>query len=151
MTIHVPERGRTLHFAPLPVADASELALHAITDRNDHRITFEYSPEGHPAQIVHSGGYRIAVDTDPAKLRVTALPLLVHSTSEDGVTLASFGYDAAGDLTEAVNSTGEALRYTYDAEHRITASPHGPTATERNSATSTTATDAYSAPSARET
>ncbi|MEU0368696.1 putative T7SS-secreted protein [Streptomyces sp. NPDC006283] len=121
MTIRMPERDRTLHFAPLPVADATELALCAVTDRNDHRITVEYSPEGLPTEIAHSGGYRIAVDTDPAKLRVTGLRLLGTGTNDRGVTLVSFVYNAAGDLTEAVNSTGEALRYTYDAEHRITA------------------------------
>ncbi|MFJ1746962.1 putative T7SS-secreted protein [Streptomyces sp. NPDC088116] len=121
MTVQVPERGWTLRFAPLPVAGTTELALRAITDRNEHRITITYSPEGCPAEITHSGGYRIAVDTDPAKLRVTALRLLGTGTSERGVTLVSFGYNAAGDLTEAVNSTGEALRYTYDAEHRVTA------------------------------
>jgi RHS repeat-associated protein len=121
MTVHIPERGRTLHFAPLPTAGATELALHAVTDRNDHRITIGYSPEGHPAKITHSGGYRLAVDTDPEKLRITALRLLGAGPSERGVTLVSFGYNAAGDLAEVVNSTGEALRYTYDAEHRVTA------------------------------
>ncbi|MFF2404831.1 putative T7SS-secreted protein [Streptomyces goshikiensis] len=120
MTIHVPERGRTLHFAPLPAAEATELALHAISDRNDHRITVAYTAEGHPEHILHSGGYRIAVDTDPAKLRITSLRLLSPGSDEHGVTLASFGYNAAGDLTEVVNSTGESLRYAYDADHRIT-------------------------------
>ncbi|MFC9751816.1 putative T7SS-secreted protein [Streptomyces sp. NPDC056921] len=121
MTIRIPERGRTLHFAPLPVVGGSELALQAITDRNDHRIAIAYSTTGHPVEVSHSGGYRVAIDTDPVTLRITAFRLLGVGTTERGVTLVSFGYDAAGDLTQVVNSSGKALQYTYDAEHRITA------------------------------
>ncbi|WP_347178685.1 DUF6531 domain-containing protein [Streptomyces iconiensis] len=121
MTVTVPERNRTLHFAPLPVS-RRELALQAITDRTGEgdRVTFTYDAEGTPVEIAHSGGYRVAVDTDEALHRITALRLLHGEHHEHGTPLISYAYDAAGDLTEIVNSTGEPLRYRYDDEHRIT-------------------------------
>jgi len=120
-TITVPEHNRTLHFAPLPVG-GRELALKAITNRtgDGDRIDVTYNPQGAPTRIVHSGGYHIAVDTDPKLLRITALRLLHGEDHEHSTTLISFGYNKAGDLTEIINSTGKALRYQYDDEHRVT-------------------------------
>ncbi|WP_432034824.1 ion channel [Streptomyces cucumeris] len=65
-SITAPEHNRTLHFAPLP-AGGRELALTAIIDRTGEgdRITIAYDPQGMPTEITHSGGYRIAIDTDP--------------------------------------------------------------------------------------
>lgn len=127
MTITQPERGLTLHFAPLPIRSSgiAELALHAVTDRNGNWTAISYDSDGRPQEVSHSGGYRIGIDTDPVLLRITALRLLGTSDSEQsssrhGTTLVSFGYTSAGDLAEVINSTGEALRYAYDAEHRIT-------------------------------
>ncbi|MFT2014335.1 putative T7SS-secreted protein [Streptomyces sp. 796.1] len=120
MTITIPEHGRNLHFAPLPDMPATELPLQCISDRNGHRIDISYDPAGSPTEISHIGGYRIAIDTDPEMLRITALRLLGVGDPESGTTLISYGYNAAGDLTEVVNSTGKPLRFTYDDEHRMT-------------------------------
>ncbi|MER6143426.1 putative T7SS-secreted protein [Streptomyces sparsogenes] len=119
MRIEIPEQGRTLHFTPLD-ADGNELPLQMIEDRNGRSITFVYDAEGTPLEVVHSGGYRIAVDTDPELLRITALRLLGVGDGEAGTTLVSFGYNDAGDLTEVFNSADEPLRFTYDDQHRIT-------------------------------
>ncbi|MBO3681825.1 DUF6531 domain-containing protein [Streptomyces sp. NEAU-YJ-81] len=120
-TVTDPERNRTLHFAPLP-AGGRELALTAITDRTGtgDRIDIAYDTHGAPTQVTHSGGYRIAVDTDPGLLRITSLRLLHGQEHEQSTTLISFGYNQAGDMTEVINSTGLPLRYQYDDEHRIT-------------------------------
>ncbi|MFD7979011.1 DUF6531 domain-containing protein [Streptomyces sp. NPDC059071] len=119
--IVIPDRNRTLHFTPLPVS-GRELALTAITDRtgDGDRIDISYDAQGAPREIAHSGGYRIAVDTDPRLLRVTALRLLHGAQREHSTTLVSYAYDAAGNLAEVFNSTGKPLRYRYDAEHRMT-------------------------------
>ncbi|MFE3017103.1 DUF6531 domain-containing protein [Streptomyces sp. NPDC059256] len=119
--IVIPDRNRTLHFAPLPVG-GRDVALTAITDRtgNGDRIDIAYDTQGAPKEITHSGGYRIAVDTDPQLLRVVALRLLHGAKREHSTTLTSYAYDAAGNLSEVVNSTGIALRYQYDAKHRVT-------------------------------
>ncbi|UNS98616.1 DUF6531 domain-containing protein [Streptomyces tubbatahanensis] len=116
MTITAPERNRVLHFVPLP-AGGRELPLAAITDRAGNRIEVTYDADGAPQEVSHSGGYRIAVDTDPGLLRVTALRLL-HG--ERSTTLVTYGYDAAGNLDQVINSTGLPLRYRYDDHHRIT-------------------------------
>ncbi|MGK4908163.1 DUF6531 domain-containing protein [Streptomyces albus] len=128
-TVTVPEENRALHFARLPVG-GPELALHAVTDRtgDGDRISFHYDETGAPVEIRHSGGYRIAVDTDRSRHRVTGLRLL-HGDGrgrgngqgeERSTRLVAFGYDDAGDLVQVVNSTGEPMRYRYDDAHRIT-------------------------------
>ncbi|MFK4265671.1 DUF6531 domain-containing protein [Streptomyces milbemycinicus] len=120
-TVTVPEQNRALHFAPLP-AGGRELVLKAITDRTGEgdRIDITYDEKGAPKDIVHSGGYHIAVETDPRLLRITSLRLLHGEGNEHSTTLISFGYDDAGDLTEVINSTGKPLRYRYDDKHRVT-------------------------------
>ncbi|WP_367124104.1 putative T7SS-secreted protein [Streptomyces phytohabitans] len=120
-TVTLPEKNRVLHFARLPVG-GPDLALKTITGRSggDDRIDIAYDAHGAPTQITHSGGYRIAVDTDPGLLRVTALRLLHGDDGAPGTTLLSYGYDEAGNLTGIFNSTGRALRYRYDDEHRVT-------------------------------
>ncbi|MFI7244440.1 RHS repeat-associated core domain-containing protein [Streptomyces qinglanensis] len=119
MTITAPERNRTLHFAPLP-AGGRELALRAISDRAGNRIDIAYDQTGAPQQVTHSGGYRIAVDTDAELMRITALRMLHGPDEERSTLLVSYRYDQAGDLAEIVNSTGQPLRYRYDEAHRIT-------------------------------
>ncbi|WP_086884207.1 DUF6531 domain-containing protein, partial [Streptomyces rhizosphaericus] len=119
--IATPEHNRTLHFAPLP-ACGRELALTAITDRTGEgdRITITYDEQGAPTEITHSGGYRIAIDTDPQLLRITTLRLLHGAEHQHSTPLISYGYNEAGDLSEIINSTGLPLRFQYDDEHRIT-------------------------------
>ncbi|MET9863673.1 DUF6531 domain-containing protein [Streptomyces smyrnaeus] len=119
MTITAPERNRVLHFAPLPTG-GSELALTAISDRSGNCISLAYDENGAPRQVTHSGGYRVAVDTDPELLRITGLRLLHGEDAQRSTTLVSYAYDTAGNLAEVVNSTGLPLRYRYDDEHRIT-------------------------------
>ncbi|QHF96074.1 type IV secretion protein Rhs [Streptomyces sp. NHF165] len=119
MTISAPERNRTLHFAPL-LTGGRELALSAITDRAGNRITFAYDAQGAPSEVAHSGGYRIAVDTDPELLRITCLRLVHGEEVQRSTTLVSYGYDTAGNLSQIINSTGDQLLFRYDDQHRIT-------------------------------
>ena len=119
MTISAPERNRTLHFTRLPIG-GQELALSAITDRAGNHVTFTYDAQGAPSEVTHSGGYRVAVDTDPRLLRVVRLRLLHGDNAERSTTLVSYAYDAAGNLAQVINSTGEPLRFRYDDHHRIT-------------------------------
>ncbi|QKV95687.1 RHS repeat protein [Streptomyces sp. NA02950] len=120
MRITIPEQARTLHFTPLEGAEGNELPLQTIEDRNGRSITFTYDEAGTPREVVHSGGYRIAIDTDPELLRITALRLLGVGGAETGTTLVSFGYNDAGDLTEVFNSAETPMRFTYDDQNRIT-------------------------------
>lgn len=114
-TITDPERGVVLHFAT--AADMTVLPLTAITDRNGHRVDLDYAPNGALAEIRHSGGYRIQVETTDEL--ITALHLLGGNNGTH-VTLVRYRYDKAHRLTEVINSSGLPLRFDYDADGRMT-------------------------------
>ncbi|MFI1092048.1 DUF6531 domain-containing protein [Streptomyces sp. NPDC020917] len=133
MTVAQPETGLVLHFRPVPGRPSAGLPLAAITDRHVNRVDFSYDPAGRPTEVVHSGGYRIAVTTDDD--RITALHLasagdaprllsyrytdghLTAVTDSSGVPLA-FAYDRAGRITGWQDRNGTAYTYTYDDEGR---------------------------------
>lgn len=121
MLIGKPETGHVLHFDPggpaLPGGrpNAVELPLRALTDRNDHRIRFDYDDGGLPTGIRHSGGYRIGVET--AGGRVTALRLL---SDDRQPLLRRYGYDTDGRLVETGGPEDRPLRFAYDNRGRIT-------------------------------
>jgi RHS repeat-associated protein len=109
--------------SPVATADdaAVDLPLQHIQDRNGNRITLVYDEGDIPGAIVHSGGYRIALDRHPSLSRITGLRLTDPAAPQaPGTTLLTFGYDEAGHLTEETNSSGLPMRYTYDADGRIT-------------------------------
>ncbi|PHQ49637.1 type IV secretion protein Rhs [Streptomyces cinnamoneus] len=110
-----PQRGRTWHFASY---DAGLALLEQVSDRNGHRITFEYDADGTPKALAHSAGYRVRVTTSDAG-RVTALHLVGGGPGGADAELIRYGY-TDGDLTEVVNSSGDPLRFTYDERRRIT-------------------------------
>ncbi|MGH8918609.1 MAG: DUF6531 domain-containing protein, partial [Actinomycetes bacterium] len=60
-TIEHPDRGHTLHFAPVGTTDGLVLPLVRISDRNGHHIDLDYDPDGILTQVRHSGGYHITV------------------------------------------------------------------------------------------
>ncbi|NUP39985.1 MAG: hypothetical protein HOY76_23985, partial [Streptomyces sp.] len=108
-----------------PVAAAGDTAvdlpLQHITDRNNNRITIVYAEGDIPSAVVHSGGYHLALDHDKARARITGLRLLDPAHPDrPGTTLLTFGYDEHGHLSEEFNSSGLPMRYTYDADGRIT-------------------------------
>ncbi|WP_067651608.1 putative T7SS-secreted protein [Nocardia harenae] len=122
--VHDPGREITWHFAPEPTlagldARHGNYAVSARTDRHRNRIRFHYAPDGAPAWVTHSGGYRVRVVTDPALARITALT--VEGSGDgfpDEVVVREFAYEA-GNLVAETNSTGATTRYTYDGETRL--------------------------------
>ncbi|SEF08638.1 DUF6531 domain-containing protein [Streptomyces sp. Ag109_O5-10] len=122
--VHDPDTGLDHVFhSPVPAADgtAVDLPLQYIQDRNGNRVTVEYKTGDIPGAVVHSGGYRIVLDHNPARSRITGLRLTDPARPDrSGTTLVTFGYDEHGHLTEETNSSGLPLRYTYDPEGRIT-------------------------------
>ncbi|MEU2623871.1 DUF6531 domain-containing protein, partial [Streptomyces sp. NPDC007157] len=121
--VHDPDAGLDHVFhSPVPAADdtAVDLPLQYIQDRNGNRITIEYKTGDIPGAVVHSGGYRIALEHNPARSRVTGLRLTDPANPDrPGTTLVTFGYEN-GHLAEEANSSGLPRRYTYDSEGRIT-------------------------------
>jgi hypothetical protein len=106
-TLTDPQLGRMFHF-PASLGGGG-LALTAISDRNGNRIDIVRDEAGTPVEIRHSGGYRIAVESHAG--RVKALRLLTAGADGPaaGTVLIRYGYDDAGHLSEAVNSSGKAL------------------------------------------
>ncbi|MEU9223814.1 putative T7SS-secreted protein [Streptomyces massasporeus] len=112
-TVTDPHTRRTRHFAD----HGADLAiLKQIDDRNSNWITFEHDEAGAPSAIVHSGGYRLRIDS--ADGRITGLHL---AGGEDGadLQLVRYGY-SEGNLTEVRNSSGLPLRFSYDDAGRVT-------------------------------
>ncbi|WP_152627856.1 DUF6531 domain-containing protein [Streptacidiphilus neutrinimicus] len=120
--IEDPDTGWTRHFDAPPTAPNTRLRpLTAMTDRNGHRIEHMYV-DGLPAEVRHSGGYRIAVDTaiTVGGARITGLRLIDGSGDGRGTTLIGYDWDGRGRLVGVVNSSGQPLSYTWDERDRIT-------------------------------
>ncbi|MGY0059881.1 putative T7SS-secreted protein [Streptomyces sp. LZ34] len=112
-TLTDPDTGRTWYFTGPEGGGDGEALLAEISDRNGHRLTFEYDQHGAPTGIVHSGGYHLNITTDQG--RITAL----HLAGADQ-ELIRYAY-TDGNLTEVTNSSGLPLRFEYDTERRIIA------------------------------
>lgn len=120
--IEDPATGWTRHFDAPSDGAAATRPITALTDRNNHRITYTHDSDGLPSAVEHSGGYRVVVDMlhTGAGPRVEALRLLDGTNSGLGTTVITYRYDAFGRLTDIVNSSGLPLVYTHDADDRIT-------------------------------
>ena len=124
MTVVDPRTGQAMvfdHPRPAPgTPGAVILRLTSIHDRNGRHVDIEWSEDDTPHMLSHHGGYRVAVDVHPELRRITGFRLLDTDGPGTDTTLARYGYDAAGDLTEVLNSSGIPVRLTYDGHHRIT-------------------------------
>lgn len=112
-----PADGSTLRFAPVGAEweSGSIQPLAAITHRGGAEITVERDSAGLPTGLRHTGGYRVGVDT--ADGRITGLSLTTPSGS---VPVTRYSYDGNGHLAEAVNSSGQALRFTHADDGKLT-------------------------------
>ncbi|MER6046038.1 DUF6531 domain-containing protein [Streptomyces sp. NPDC001793] len=114
--------GHTLHFLPATVtpteaaAGRVSLPLQALSDRNGNRVDIWRDDDGTPFEIRHSGGYRLAVDTDDD--RVVALRLLGTEDGDTGTVLRRYAYDQ-GRLVGVTDSLGHTTHFRYDDAGRI--------------------------------
>ncbi|MFE1592259.1 DUF6531 domain-containing protein [Nocardia sp. NPDC058705] len=122
-SVHDPTRELTWSFRPTTTSTTSETPvgnypITEITDRHHNHIRFHYNPDSIPTHITHSGGYRVDITTDDA--RITALTVV--GSQPDGttsaVTVREFGY-TAGDLTAVTNGVGATTQFRYDDQHRM--------------------------------
>jgi RHS repeat-associated protein len=87
-----------------------------IGNRAGHRLLFIYTGDGRPSGMLHSGGYRIRIDTgDDGLVR----GLYLAGAADGEVELVRYGY-SGGHLTEVFNSSGLPVRFTYDDDGRMT-------------------------------
>jgi RHS repeat-associated protein len=112
-----PKTGVVRHFGP-STGDRGVRPITATTDRNGNRIDYHRDHHGLPTQVVHSGGYRITVDTinGDAGPRISALRL-----GTDNSVLVEYRYDHRGRLTDIVDATRLPYRYEYDEANRVNA------------------------------
>lgn len=118
-----PDRELTWYFT-VPEPGTSDrrrggYVLSALTDRYGNRIRFRYDEHGAPADIEHSGGYRVRVDSEDG--RVVAFHVLGENAGGERIadTVREFGYHA-GRLETVRNAAGAQTRYAYDAADRMT-------------------------------
>ncbi|QIJ63460.1 RHS repeat-associated core domain-containing protein [Streptomyces sp. JB150] len=110
--------GLTRRFTGSPYSSGSLYWLTDMEDRNGNGLRIARDDEGIPTAVLHDGGYRVRVTSDPELGRVTALEV---RTPDGPVRVASFGYDGPGrDLVAVSGSRGVPLRFTYDDAHRVT-------------------------------
>ncbi|WP_205873675.1 RHS repeat-associated core domain-containing protein [Mycobacterium camsae] len=110
---------RSYHFEPKNGLNGTDLALgvlsiSAITDRYQNRILFSYTDNGIPSAVEHSGGYRIEVHSDGA--RITGYDLA--SPSGTGIAVRRFGY-VGGDLAAVTDGCGATTTFVYDRDHQM--------------------------------
>ncbi len=89
-----------------------------IGNRTGHRLLFVYADDGRPSGMLHSGGYRIRIDTGDDGL-VRGLYLTGAADGGGEIELVRYGY-SGGHLTEVFNSSGLPLRFSYDDAGRMT-------------------------------
>ncbi|MGM7643435.1 DUF6531 domain-containing protein [Nocardia sp. JW2] len=121
--VHDLDREITFAFHPNPNAAGADvalgnLAITAIADVHGNRVTFHYNVVGQPVEVVHSGGYRVRVETTGD--RVTGLTVLGTAPTGESIetVVREFGYNA-GNLTTVTNGVGASTTYRYDDEHRM--------------------------------
>ncbi|WP_455569150.1 RHS repeat-associated core domain-containing protein [Streptomyces iakyrus] len=88
-----------------------------IADRHGNAVDFDYTPDGAPAALRHTGGYHVRITTEDH--RVTALHLAGAADDGSDVEIMRYGY-TDGSLTEIINSSGLPLRLSYDERLRLT-------------------------------
>ena len=119
ISITDPRSGRTLSF---PASGGRTRPLRSVADRNGNRIMVLTDEYGVPSMIAHSGGYRVAIDTNDSRagLRISGLRLLDGTNNLQGASIVTFGYDPFGNLVETLDSAGRPLVFEYDDKGRIT-------------------------------
>ncbi|MBL1088130.1 MULTISPECIES: DUF6531 domain-containing protein [Streptomyces] len=117
--VHQPETGHTRYFTPTPHTPGVAL-LDEICDRNNNWIAFDYDDTGAPLGLRHSAGYHLTFTSDE-HTRITGMRLAGAGDDGSDVLIASYEYDAAGNLATVTRSCGIPTRYEYDDAHRMTA------------------------------
>ncbi|MFD6341838.1 DUF6531 domain-containing protein [Streptomyces sp. NPDC060131] len=115
--IHDPHSGQIRVFTGSPYRASTAYWLSEVEDRNGNHISFWRRPDGAPTAVTHSGGYAVQISADAS--RVTGLAV---RSPQGLVTVAAYGYDTPGDLTDLTGPEGPdgpAMRFTYDDSGRI--------------------------------
>ncbi|MEV8610425.1 RHS repeat-associated core domain-containing protein, partial [Amycolatopsis sp. NPDC051373] len=105
-----------LEFAAVAGSRPGVFPLVAIEHAGGDRIDFEYGPSGVPAGLTRSDGRAVRLLSEQG--RITGVDV-VDAAGDVSVTVARFGYNRLGQLTNASNSSGLAAGYDYDVHGRM--------------------------------
>ena len=87
--------------------------LESVTDYNGLGIRFEYTKEGLLHSITDSAGRRLRVEHDTRNGRILEIYGPHPEDPEKEITLASYEYDADGNMTLQRNAAGDVMTYEY--------------------------------------
>ena len=87
--------------------------LESVTDCNGLGIRFDYTKEGLLRSITDSAGRRLRVEHDTRSGRILEICGPHPENPEKEITLASYEYDADGNMTLQRNAAGDVMTYEY--------------------------------------
>ena len=87
--------------------------LESVTDCNGLGIRFDYTKEGLLRSITDSAGRRLRVEHDTRSGRILEICGPHPEDPEKEITLASYEYDADGNMTLQRNAAGDVMTYEY--------------------------------------
>jgi YD repeat-containing protein len=104
----------------LAIAAGSKYLLTAVVDRNGNRISLRRDErDGRLVEIIDSAGRSILVGSTRDG-RMSSVEVQDPNGGGQWVALASYSYDAAGNLVAVTDGDGYAWRYAYDGDHLLT-------------------------------
>ncbi|MEU4247101.1 RHS repeat-associated core domain-containing protein [Amycolatopsis sp. NPDC026612] len=92
--------------------DGRTMPLRALGDGDGNRVVLGFDDAGLPAELRHSGGYRLLIETENGLVTALRLP-------DAEAPLARYTYDAQRRLTAVTDARGVPTKFTYDADGRI--------------------------------
>ena len=88
--------------------------LESVSDANGFAIRIGYNGKGHLKEITDSAGRRLAVECDERSGRILEIKGPHPENKGEETILASYEYDAEGNMTCQRNAVGDAMRYEYE-------------------------------------
>ena len=87
--------------------------LESVSDANGFAIRFSYSAEGYLRNITDSAGRHLRVEYDVRNGRIMEIWAPHPENADEEIILASYDYDAEGNMIRQRNAVGDAMPYEY--------------------------------------
>lgn len=87
--------------------------LESVSDANGFAIRFSYSAEGYLRNITDSAGRHLRVEYDVRNGRIMEIWAPHPENADEEIILASYDYDAEGNMIRQRNAVGDAMLYGY--------------------------------------
>lgn len=88
--------------------------LESVSDTNGFSIRFGYNGKGNLKEITDSAGRKLVVECDERNGRILEIKGPHPENKGEEIILASYEYDAEGNMTCQRNAVGDAMRYEYE-------------------------------------